>query len=186
MVWYAIYPNISRAVWLPKGWKLFSTAVCVKLKLGLHGHWSAPKDNWELQTCIGIKVSVYSHTSSKLAPLSISKAASSTCPPQAARVRGDSKESAGMLTCAPLSNSSRATSTWPSWDSETHRECRDKHLNNYTGSLLRFTFTTGCYNLNNSSILFPYLFILWYYVHQRWSTWTNYKHIPNIIFSIYF
>lgn len=31
-----------------------------------------------------------------------------------------------MLTCAPLSNNSRATSTWPSWDSET--ECRNKHL----------------------------------------------------------
>lgn len=74
---------------------------------------------------------VYLLTSSKLAPLSMSKAASSTCPPQAARVRGDSKESAGMLTCAPLSNSSRATSTWPSWDSETHRECRDKHIHMY-------------------------------------------------------
>lgn len=80
--------------------------------------------------------SVSLHTSSKLAPLSISKAASSTCPPQAARVRGDSKESAGMLTCAPLSNSSRATSTWPSWDSETHREYRDKHLNKYTYQFL--------------------------------------------------
>lgn len=59
----------------------------------------------------------------------MSKAASSTWPPQAARVRGDSKESAGMFTWAPLSNSKRATSTWPSWDSETHKECRDKHSN---------------------------------------------------------
>lgn len=88
--------------------------------------WSFLKLCW----CWGISV----HTSSRLAPLSMSKAANSTCPPQAARVRGDSKESAGMLTCAPLSNSSRATSTWPSWDSETHKECRDKHLNKYVAS----------------------------------------------------
>lgn len=80
------------------------------------------------KTCSGICVSISSPTSSKLAPLSMSRAASSTCPPHAARVRGDSNESAGMLTCAPLSNNSRATSTWPSWDSET--ECRNKHLNN--------------------------------------------------------
>lgn len=80
------------------------------------------------KNCFGIWVSILSPTSSKLAPLSMSKAARSTCPPHAARVRGDSKESAGMLTCAPLSNNSRATSTWPSWDSET--ECRNKHLNN--------------------------------------------------------
>ena len=104
-------------------WKKNNSYIHRKLQ---NGKWAC--------LCYYEVVCLFTHTSSKLAPLSMSKAASSTCPPQAARVRGDSKESAGMLTCAPLSNSSRATSTWPSWDSETHRECRDKHLNKYVGS----------------------------------------------------
>ena len=40
-----------------------------------------------------------SFTSSRSAPRDKSKAASSKCPPQAARVKGDSKLSTGMFTC---------------------------------------------------------------------------------------
>ncbi len=51
--------------------------------------------------CLNIQQNTHpsSLTSSRSAPLEISSAASSQWPPQAARVRGDSKLSTGMLTC---------------------------------------------------------------------------------------
>ena len=60
---------------------------------------------------------------SMLAPRSSKSIARSTCPPQAASVKGDSKLSAGMLTCAPESSKSLATSTCPSIEASIKAVC---------------------------------------------------------------
>jgi len=62
-------------------------------------------------------------TSSMLAPHSRRSMASSTCPPLAANVSGDSKLSAVMLTWAPESSRRRATLTWPSIESSIRAVC---------------------------------------------------------------
>ncbi len=49
--------------------------------------------------------------------------ASSTCPPHAASVNGDSNASWGMLTQAPWAMRSRATSQWPSMHASMSAVC---------------------------------------------------------------